>query len=552
MKGLFVLLPVLALLLSGCGEISPVMARQTAIAGGCWPDGIYQPATPTINATAILSETMPLPTHVPVYPPCTPMPGTPSRTASPTRSPTLIPEATKHALVNVLQGAAEIGDQPGYASSRTMTLSPDGSVIAVAYISWGANRIDDSSDGRVWARVRSPKGIWTPLQTLNISPVKKFFGGVALAADAQGTVYGVFGAGGINGDSGLYLVESRDFGLSWSQPQPVGVDGAAPPAAEQGATATPEPTATTGPSQPSPTARPPSTDYKAERMDGGALALRVDSAGGLHLLYLSSASGYHVGYTYRAPEGHWLRYERFQGGEQYGAQMDVVSLPDGRVIRFVLVKDGGNGASITLYRSEDGQSWQGTQMETRRFLNSETVIATSVLAVPRGDSVLVAVAWSQYAAGGVFGQVSLDGGESWSREEQIAQHQSGGSLFDGDGKGLLAGFEPSLAYDAVSDRLVASWVELDLGPRPILGRTLLSVRPLTPEAQASDTPWLYAVTPESVDTPPQLSSIGLRGALFGSVDGRAHWLLTLDERNEEFRVEARPVNVMGLLQEDPS
>ena len=121
-------------------------------------------------------------------------------------------------------------------------------------------------------------------------------------------------------------------------------------------------------------------------------------------------------------------------------------------------------------------------------------------------------------------------------------------MFDGDGKGLLAGFEPSLAYDAVSDRLVSSWVELDLGPRPILGRTLLSVRPLT----ALDSEWLYAITPESEDSPPQLSTMGLRGALFGSADGRAHWLLTLDERNEEFRVEARPVNVMGLLQEDPS
>jgi hypothetical protein len=552
MRAFLLLLPALALLLSGCGEISPVMARQTAITGGCWPDGIYQPVTPTINATAALSETMVQPTNVLVYPPCTPLPGTPSRTASPTRTATLIPQPTAQALVNVLQGAAEIGDQPGYASARTMALSPDGSVIAVGYISWGANRLDDSSDGRVWTRVRSPKGIWTPLQTLNISPVKKFFGGVALAIDAQGTVYGVFGAGGINGDSGLYLVESHDYGLSWSQPQPVGVDGAAPPVAEQAATATPLPTVTTGPSQPSPTARPPSTDYTAEGMDGGALALRVDAHGGLHLLYLSSAGGYHVGYSYRAPSGSWQRYERFQGGEQYGAQMDVVSLPDGTVQRFVLVKDGGNGAHITLYRSEDGQNWQGKQMETRRFLNSETVIATSVVTVPRGESALVAVAWSQYAAGGVFAQISLDGGESWSREEQIAQHQSGGNLFDGDGKGLLAGFEPSLAYDAVSDRLVASWVELDLGPRPILGRTLLSMRPLTPNTSASDAPWLYAITPESDDSPPQLSSMGLRGALFGSADGRAHWLLTLDERNEEFRVEARPVNITGLLQEDPS
>jgi hypothetical protein len=35
--------------------------------------------------------------------------------------------------------------------------------------------------------------------------------------------------------------------------------------------------------------------------------------------------------------------------------------------------------------------------------------------------------------------------------------------------------------------------------------------------------------------------------LAGSADGRHHWLLTLDERNQQYRLEARRVNLAALL-----
>ena len=105
----------------------------------------------------------------------------PTAPATPTRTPTPIPQATAQPPGGVLGGASEIGDQPGYASARVLAISPSGPNAAVGWVSWGANRLDDSRDGRVWVRVQTPKGVWNPLQSVNLRPVKKFFGGLGLA-----------------------------------------------------------------------------------------------------------------------------------------------------------------------------------------------------------------------------------------------------------------------------------------------------------------------------------------------------------------------------------
>jgi hypothetical protein len=164
----------------------------------------------------------------------------------------------------------------------------------------------------------------------------------------------------------------------------------------------------------------------------------------------------------------------------------------------------------------------------------------------------VVAAWGQYARGGVFAAVSLDGGQSFGREEIIAQHTTDGALEGPDGL-ALGGFAPSLAYDAGTDRVAAAWEEVrrvaeaDGTPR-IERRLRMSVRVWDAAA------WRYAITPvtRDLDDSLTLDRWGYQGTLVGDRQGHTQWLLTLDTRNAQSRIGARLINLPAILAETAS
>jgi hypothetical protein len=170
---------------------------------------------------------------------------------------------------------------------------------------------------------------------------------------------------------------------------------------------------------------------------------------------------------------------------------------------------------------------------------------------PRGPG-LVALTWGQYARGGVFAAVSLDGGVTWGQEERIAQHNMNGRAFENQGEGSpRAGFDPWVVYDAVTDQLAVSWIEMDGGRKPRTFTTMYAIRAL---ADVTVPLWRYGVSPETVDTerPATLGPITFRSRLYGTPDGRAHVLLGVDPQNSQQRVYVQPLVLPGLLKDAES
>ena len=199
----------------------------------------------------------------------------------------------------------------------------------------------------------------------------------------------------------------------------------------------------------------------------------------------------------------------------------------------------------------DGRTWQHQALDTNRYFPNELIVATSLVAAARTGGDLIAAAWSQipgpgHARGGVFAAVSLDGGSTWSREEIIALHNADGRLDP------LAGFDPTLVYDASTDMLIASWNEDDVAQRSASGgaqdRVLVSARRL-----AGDQGWRHARTPRNGDQPrPELAGWGFNGWLYSTPGGTHHWLLLLELRNGQHQLLAKPLRLSFLFAEGVS
>jgi hypothetical protein len=504
---LLLLLVGLVALLTGCAPpLSQREARATAEAGGCWPLGVDQPITP-LPASAV-------PTVV-AYVACTPLPGTPTATVRPTLTPTAVPPPTPPPAF-AKGGLATLGQAPGTATLRSravhtpaLALHPRDGRAVVAWLSWGAGL--DAYAGDVWVRVQGKNGDWTVAQTANTSPVKSSLGGLGITWTISDELIVAYGDGGWEGSAALWTATSRDGGETWGA---------------------------------------------SERLGQGQIDdLASDAAGQLHAVVLEGAevvSG-RLRYGVRAAGGGTWRWSSVGPGAAYNARLALLPLPGGGLRRFILAADATDSTRLTLWSSDDGERWSGRAMPLGRYLAQEHPTATDLLAVPRpGSEGLVAVAWSQPngpgdVAGGVFATLSLDGGVTWGAEERIAQHRSDGSFGDGNG-GQIGGFEPSLGYDAGTDRLAVSWVEDDLNraegraasSTDRVVRTLLAARELTMEA----TTWRFAVTPEGDgDAPPQLTPWGVRGWL--AAGGR--WLVAVDERNRVAQVQASPLQLAALL-----
>lgn len=481
--------------LCGCGVTnSEATARATAVAGGCWPYGTPQPFRTAIPAQII-------------YPTCAPAPGVPTITLAPTDTPTPIPPATPLPIESA-GGWMSIADAPGevipwarWAKTPRLAVHPFRGTATIAWVSW-ANGVD-TGQGDVWVRTQSPSGSWGLAQTLNTAPVSHYFGGLGLTVSISDVTTIIYGAGGAAGDLSLYLVEQLGLDAEWSAPTRLPISGR-------------------------------------------VIDLVADSQGGLHLLVIGPNP--HDGdaiYAYRPPAATaWQTYADLPGPAPEQASFTLLERPDGTIRCFALLK---RASQIVIVSSDDGHTWRSQQLDTNRYLPDESIVATSLVAAARPAGDLVAAAWSQIpgpgnARGGVYGAISLDGGASWRQEEQIAQHETDGRIFDEDGHGLRAGFEPSLVYDAGTDMLVCSWVEDDLALRGTQYgahiRSLASARTLT-DAQR----WIAARTPDNHESTiiPELAPWGMRGWLFSDRWGRHHWLLVVESRNSQQQLLAKPV-----------
>ncbi len=554
---------LLAGLLSGCqpGTMTGAEQRATAMSGGCWPYGFEQPAptrTPYLRYGTETPSPIPPPTDI-AYLSCTPAPLTPTVTSKPTV--TLTPRTPRTPLpASVVGGPVEIGNQAGGAWLRTLAIHPVRHTVAVAWIANGST-FDDSQDGQVWVKVQRADQTWNPLQTVNVGFIGKAnYAGLALTIGYDGTVSVVYGIGRADNRQ-VQIVESNDDGLTWSMPAALdGIDADAAPPEEflDTPTATPTigPTPTDDPSAPaipSATLEPvddTAANVSGESQTGAVIALASDPNGGLHLLYrLGSIAGKQIGYAYRAPgEAFWRISTPFAGRRQYRGALGLLPQRDGRVKRFVAIQTEN---AISLYTSLDGAAWDRSALPVGQYLAPETIFTMTMVVAARGAG-LVAVTWGQYARGGVFAAVSLDGGVTWGGEERIAQHNANGRAFENQGEGNpRSGFDPWVVYDATTDQLAVSWTEMDGDPRPRTFTTRYAFRALT---DATVILWRYGVSPATVDNerPPTLGPIGFRSRLYGSLDGAAHVLLGVDPTNTQQRVYVQPLVLPGLLKEAES
>lgn len=514
-------------LLSGCGSMSTAEAREYAAAHGCWPYGVEQPmprptqpatATPLIwptadpripTATAGPSAT-PVPPPPPTYVACTPAPATPTLTPSPTPEPPTIPAHTAVPPNAAPSQQLEIGDPAGMVNPKGLrwAYNPATEGHVVAYISY-AWTPTPHEDGVIWLRAQDKSGAWHPAISVNTEPVTQSYGGLGLAVLPDGTIVVAWSKGDPDGAQSLWTATSTDGGQSFAMPEPLG-------------------------------------------FDGGVFDLLADGDGGLHLLLSAEKVWYGpLRYGYRAPGASGWQWSDIDGGLYVG---DLAVLPTGSGLRrFVVAASDKPGHTLKLYRSDDGVSWDAISFQYDRHLpESNPTIRPTIIAVPRADG-LVAFAWSSYGAGGVFAGVSLDGGLTFSPAEIVALHDDSGAI----GKEWDYGILPGLAYDAASDQLAASWVEVETDAGevfPYPTRTLLAVRPLDDRAAAQEaaagTPWQYAVTPEQREQAPQIA--GTMAFLDGTPDGQHHSLLELHERNTQFRVELRTLQLVSLISQGDS
>ncbi|HEU4328910.1 MAG TPA: sialidase family protein [Roseiflexaceae bacterium] len=523
MRHLALLVLALGLCLGGCGlPLTQAEARATAVAGGCWPLGIPQPATPLpVPTSAAVTPAVAPAATIAAYPACTPLPGQPTPTPRPTVVPTERPVPSPPPPPAA--GAATLGQQPGYVTVRSrqvhtpaLAVRPEDGRAAVAWISWGGGL--DAYAGDVWVRAQGPAGDWYAAQTLNAGPVKSFFGGLGATWTVSDTLVVGYGDGGQDGATRLWLTRSADGGQSWDTPSLLG--------------------------------------------QGQLSDLASDAQARLHAVILAPGPGVEAGSTVvghlrygmqLAPDAPW-QWSEVPAGLSYNARLALLPLPGGGLRRLILANDALDTTRLTLWSSDDGTSWRATPMPLRRFLPVEHPTATDLLAAVRADgSGLVVAAWSQPngpgpVAGGVFAAVSLDGGATFGPEERIAQHRSDGSFGDERG-GSIGAFEPALLYEARSDRVVVSYVEDDLGRVSVRAasstdrvvRSRLAVRDLAVEG----TDWLFARTPDGPDdSAPALTTWGVRGWLLGEA-GHA-WLVQVDERQQGARVEAAPFALASL------
>jgi len=501
---------LLLILLAGCdgGALSLSDARATAIRGGCWPYGVpqAQPSATRVPPTGTPTTTPTVVAGTPTVPPgpwpqCTPVPGIPTHT------PTLTPVATARVRetpqppgsVPVPSGnLTEIADQPGVTTNHVAAVHANGST-AIGWITWGWSA-DEYTDGQVWVRIQTAAGSWTPAQTLNGTPVRKGGGGLGLAWRADGVLVATWAAAA---DAPMVVMTTADWGATWTDPAEIG-------------------------------------------QTGSVISASADPQGGIHVLFrVINGESASVRYGWWPSGGSWRFSEQIEGA--YWAAMALLEA-NGDIVRLIAIADASSG--VRVYRSVDGWSWQGSTLESGRFMGEDTRREISIVAAPRASGAVVAVAWGQYSDAGVFAVVSTDGGATWGREERIAQHTAPSDPESDAPNGCCgSGWAPTLAYSPEADTLVAVWRQADWTPEHVGRRLNLSYRPLDPAQRRSETDWEASIPPTNNGAAGAipLTEWGWTGLIASDPSSRRSVLLLLDERNLQQRIYSRAILLTGYL-----
>lgn len=485
------------LTLVACSTPTPDQARATATVTGCWPYGAVQPETPTAY---LPTPGTPVATLVASYVACTPEAGRPTATIRPTRTPVPRPPPTRPPAP-VMNEREVIGQQPGKNTGLQAAILPSGRSVA-GWINWGWQP-DGAADGQVWVRVQRGQ-TWRPAQgiTREDAPVRGDVGGIGIAitspvlptaVDYRRTLarIGVYWGDGRNT---LYESVSSDEGATWGGPVAISTAG-----------------------------------YQILAAHGG-------DTEDIHVLALTP-SPHRLRYLTRArPGAPWQVFAIATPGDVNGAGMGIVVTPTG-IQRIVVARMNG---AVVILTSADGSTWTPRAVPLGQFMAEPNPDKVSIVAAERRGSGAVMVLWSQYSAGGAFSMTSLDAGVTWSGVERVAQHTPDGSC----SAGQPCAYFPAGAYDKPTDSIVVSWVEITRG-MDAPQRVRYASKNLTTGI------WRDVVAPVPVGTirtqqPPALSPQGYEGKIVGRRDGFAGWVILLDRRNEQYRIETRRIELPAL------
>ena len=230
-------------LLSGCGPIVTYTdVRQTAQAGGCWPNRPAYPTPPPVTITPPVPltptpigwrwpTTLPAPTRLPTttpYPRCAAAAGDvlepwPTPLPAPPPFPTM--EETRSGGGSGQKQTLQLPETILHVDSTT---HPTEGWPAVAASVWSGN----DNPERAFVSVLNPATrTWTPAHQVDIGPAAlgRYTRTIEVAITGDGVVHAVWGMSDPDFSdndppSGVWAAESRDYGASWSQPQRIGTD----------------------------------------------------------------------------------------------------------------------------------------------------------------------------------------------------------------------------------------------------------------------------------------------------------------------------------------
>jgi hypothetical protein len=239
--GLFLLIGLLWL--AGCGPVVTYQQLQgTAQAGGCWPNRpIYPtPAPVTVTPPAPLTPTppgfrwpvgVPTPTRLPTttpYPRCPPAPG---EVLAPW--PTPVPPQPPYPTMADTRAGGSSGQKntlqlPEVVLNIDVAAHPTEGWAAVSAVVWSGN----ANPERVYLSVLNPMTrTWTPAHQVDIgvAALGRYTRTAQVTIAGDGTVFAAWGMSDPDfrdndPPSRVWVAESHDYGMSWSQPRVIGDD----------------------------------------------------------------------------------------------------------------------------------------------------------------------------------------------------------------------------------------------------------------------------------------------------------------------------------------
>jgi len=230
-------------LLAGCAPaITYPEVRQTAQAGGCWPNRPAYPTPPSVTITPPVPLTptplgfrlppgVPSPTRLPTttpYPRCPPAPG--EELAS---WPTPVPPPPPYPTMADTRAGSSSGQKttlqlPEVVLNIDVAAHPTEGWAAVAATVWSGN----ANPERAFVSVLNPHTrTWTPAHQVDIgaSSLGRYTRTVQVAITGDGAIHAVWGMSDPDfrdndPPSGVWAAESRDYGMTWGAPQRIGAD----------------------------------------------------------------------------------------------------------------------------------------------------------------------------------------------------------------------------------------------------------------------------------------------------------------------------------------